>query len=92
MNDRRGHRRLRLCSQKHYQPKPRKQRLPKEESLLLSIPLRNISVSFKVTLPLSSYTNGSVVSVDLLHERLEQCGFLPSGIIFLFCCTIYTFC
>ena len=109
MNDRRGHRRLRLCSRKHYQAKPRKRRVNKEQSLVVSIPLSNISmpfevtyplssykeqslvvsiplsnisIPFKVTYPLSSYTDGQVVSLNLLHNRLERCGFLPSGMIF----------
>ena len=88
MNDKRGHRRLRLCSRKHYQPKPRKQPLHKEESLLVSIPLSNISIQLKVTLPLSSYTDGQVVSLNLLHNRMERCGFLPSGMICLYCFAI----
>ena len=36
-----------------------------------------------VTLPLSSYTDGLVVSLNLLHTRLKCCGSLPSGMIFL---------
>ena len=88
MNDRRGHRRLRLCSRKRYQPKPRKQQLHKEENFLVSISLSNISISFKFTLPLSSYTDGQVVSLNLLHNRLECCGSLPSGMIFLLCFAI----
>ena len=89
MNDRREHRKLRLCSNKCYQPKARKRRLAKEESLLVSVPLNNIIIPFKVSLPLSSYTNGTVASVHLLQNRLECCGFLPLGIIFLyFCCSM----
>lgn len=81
MNDRRGHRKLRLCSRKKYQSK---RRLPlKKQSLLISIPLKNISIPFLVSLPLSSYTDGPVVSVDLLHVRLEHCKIIPSGIIMI---------
>ena len=79
---------LRLCSRKHYQPKSRKRLLHKEESLLVSIPLSNISIQLKVTLPLSSYTDGQVVSLNLLHNRMERCGFLPSVMICLYCFAI----
>ena len=80
MNDRRGHRKLRLHSNKHWQPKPK--RLP------VSIPLRDVSVlkvslplSFQVSLPLCSFVDAPVRSLDILHSRLKQCNGIPSGIV-----------
>ena len=72
MNDRRGHRKLRLHSNKHWQPKPK--RLP------VSIPLRDVSV-LKVSLPLCSFVDAPVRSLDILHSRLKQCNGIPSGIV-----------
>jgi len=78
MNDRRGHRKLRLCSNKHFQPKPK--RLP------VSIPLQDVSAlkvsvppSFKVSLPMSAYTDAPVESIETLHGRLKQSAVIPSG-------------
>lgn len=76
MNDRRGHRKLRLCSKKHFQPKPK--RLP------VSIPLQDVSalkvsvpLSFEVSLPMS---DAPVESIEMLHGRLKQSAVIPSGI------------
>lgn len=84
MNDRRGHRKLRLCSKKHYETK---KYFPKQ--LLVSIPKRTVNilkvslpinlVNFRLSLPLSVYTDLPVTSLDILHRRLKQSGVIPQG-------------
>ena len=82
LNDRRGHRKLRLDSRKHFKPKPKS----KPKSLPISIPLKDVSVlkvswplSFKVSLPLSSFNDTPVESLEKLHCRLKQSNVIPSG-------------
>ena len=88
MSDRRGHRKLRLCSKKHYETK---KYFPKK--LLVSIPKRTVTilrvslpidlVRFHVSLPLSAYTNVPVASLDILHHRLKQSGLISQGVYLL---------
>ena len=57
--------------------------------LLVSVPRRHVSIlrvsiplqqlPFRISLPLSAYTEGSVWSVDALHDRLQNLGILPDG-------------
>ena len=82
LNDRKGHRKLRLDSRKHFKPKPKS----KPKSLPISIPLKDVSVlkvswplSFKVSLPLSSFNDTPVESLEKLHCRLKQSNVIPSG-------------
>ena len=84
MNDRRGHRRLRLTSRKHFKPKPK---LPK--SLRVSISRQHVSVlkvslpvellNFHVSVPVISFLNAPVSSVLNLQQRLQLLDKLPQG-------------
>ena len=68
MIDRRGHRKLRLTSRKHFKPKP-KRNCNKPQELDLGI-----------SLPLSAYIDGSVKTVENLQIRLQNYEAVPSGI------------
>jgi len=79
MNDRRGHRMLRLTSRKYFKPKVKrcsnvqdKTSTPAETEELLD---------FSISLPLSAYTDASIKSIDVLHNRLKRCVAIPSGIL-----------
>ena len=84
MNDRRGHRRLRLTSRKHFKPKLK---LPK--SLRLSVSKQHVSVlnaslpddlfNFHVSIPVTSYFNAPVLSVLSLQQRLQSLNKIPQG-------------
>ena len=88
MNDRRGHRKLRLNSRKHFKPK---QKLPK--NLPVSVSLQHVSVlkvslpielgNFQVSIPLTSFLDVSVPTVTVLHTRLQSLKKIPEGITFL---------
>ena len=83
MNDRRGYRKLRLCSNKYFE---KRKYFPK--ILLVSIPRRTISIlkvsipmdmlSFYVSLPLSTYKELSVPSLEVLHGRVQRLGSFPN--------------
>ena len=82
MAERRGHRKLRLCSVKYYEKKKYR---PK--SLLVSIPRNSVSilpvsvpiglVKFTVSLPLSCYTESAVPSAGILHDRVQRVKAIP---------------
>ena len=84
MRERKGHRKLRLCSRKNYE---KKKYFPKK--LLVSIPRRTVCVlkvslpinlvSFRVSLPLSAYSDSPVKSVDILHNRMIHLRTVPQG-------------
>ena len=84
MNDRKGHRKLRLTSRKHFKPKPK---LPK--SLKISISMQHVSVlkvslpidlvNFHVSIPLSMFLDSPVPTVCVLHRRLQSLGKIPQG-------------
>lgn len=84
MAERRGHRKLRLCSVKYYE---KKKYHPK--SLLISIPRNNVSilpvslpitaVNFTVSLPLSVYIESPVPSTTILHSRVQRVEAMPRG-------------
>ena len=99
MNDRRGHRKLRLCSNKYF---VKRKYFPK--TLVVSIPRRTISVlrvsipvdllPFRVSLPLSTFTESSVPSLEILHERVQRLGTLSKGsyrikILYFYRCTCF---
>lgn len=65
MNDRRGHRKLRLTSRKHFKPKTKSS----------STQPFDYSISF----PLNAYVDGPVKSLESLQSRLKSCGAIPSG-------------
>ena len=84
MNDRRGHRKLRLTSRKHFQPK---QKLPK--SLRISISMQHVSVlkvslpielvNFRVSIPLKSFLDVPLPSVCVLQRRFQSLEKIPQG-------------
>ena len=76
MNDRRGHRKLRLTSRKHFKPKP-KQVQNRVPISCLSQELQ--PPELKISLPLQAYVDGHVKSVDSLQNRVRKCGAIPSG-------------
>ena len=39
------------------------------------------SLDFRILLPLSAYTDASVKSVDVLHNRVKSCAVIPSGTV-----------
>ena len=69
MNDRRGHRKLRLTSRKYFKPKPKLSTKGSDPDPLC-LPL---------TLPLTAYTDAPLMSVDILHNRLKTCDAIPPG-------------
>lgn len=85
MREGKGHRKLRLCSKKNYE---RRKYFPKK--LLVSVPRRAVCilkvslplnlVSFRVSLPLSAYSDSPVASVDVLYDRMVHLKALPQGI------------
>ena len=68
MIDRRGHRKLRLTSRKHFKPKPKRNHNKSQEFEL------------GISLSLSAYIDGSVKAVENLQIRLNNCETVPSGI------------
>ena len=84
MAERRGHRKLCLCSVKYYEKKKYCQK-----SLLVSIPRNNVSilpvkvptglVNFTVSLPLSLYTESPVPSLAILNDRVQRVKAMCQG-------------
>ena len=84
MAERRGHRKLRLCSVKYYEKKKYCQK-----SLLVSIPRNNVSilpvkvptglVNFTVSLHLSLYTESPVPSLAILIDRVQRVKAMCQG-------------
>jgi len=80
----RGHRKLRLCSNKYYE---KRKYFPK--ALLVSIPRRTVSilpvsipidlVSFRVSVPLSAYSGSPVPSLEVLVDRISHLKALSDG-------------
>ena len=76
-DDRRGHRRLKLTSRKHFKPKPK---LPK--SLRVSISRQHVSVlkvslpielvNFRVSVPITSFLSAPALTVHDLYRRLQS--------------------
>ena len=40
-----------------------------------------VPLGFQISLPLSAYTDASVKSVDILHNRVKSCAVIPSGTV-----------
>jgi len=86
MNDRRGHRKLRLTSRKHFKPKKS-----------CDVPETSNDMQFKsigdveevnelmISLPLSVYSDNPTSSVESLQTRLRSYGTLPSGMELSLC-------
>lgn len=96
MRERRGHRRLRMTSKKHYETK---KYFPKQ--LLVCIPRREVSIlkmslplnllRFHMSLPLTHYTDSALASIDILYNRLKKLEMIPSGIALMeYCISLVT--
>ena len=84
MRERKGHRKLRLCSKKHYEkkkyfPKTLPVSIPRRTVCILKVSLPINLVSFRVSLPLSAYSDSPVKSVDILHNRMIHLRTVPQG-------------
>lgn len=77
MNDRRGHRKLRLTSRKYFKPKPKPKRVHDSIPVRLSQELE--PPDFIISLPLEVYVDAPVTSINILQNRLKSCGTMPSG-------------
>ena len=72
MNDRRGHRKLRLTSRKHFKAKPKR--------VCKSIPAQELQPpNYQISLPLQAYTDAPVKCLNNLLNRLKTCEATPSG-------------
>ena len=84
-NERRGHRRLRLTSQKHFKPKlklPKRLRvsISKQCVSVLKVSLPIELVNFCVSVPsLSCFLNTSASTVHDLYRRLQSLNKIPPG-------------
>lgn len=77
MNDKRD---LRLTSRKYFKPK---------HSTKDAVPLDPVSLN--PTLPSSAYTNGRLVSLDILHNRLKKYEAIQSGNLTLYYLLLYSY-
>lgn len=75
MNDRRGHRKLRLTSKKHFKPKPKRIR----NSIPTRLSPELEQTDYQISLPLEAYVNAPVNCLNSLLNRLKNCGTIPSG-------------
>jgi len=80
MIDRRGHRKLRLSSKKHFKPKL-KQRAPVIARVIDVEATPKKPTCLEVSLPADAYINAPVSSISNLQDRLERYGGIPSGIL-----------
>ena len=83
MIERRGHRKLRLTSRKHFNPKPKRAQ-NRTASVDETPPADELYVhkkpsSLKISLPISSYMDSPLRSIDELLGRLKKQGSIPSG-------------
>ena len=99
MSERKGHRKLRLCSNKYYEKKKYWPKL-----LTVSIPRKAVSIlrvsiplnllSLHVSLPISAYTGCPISSLEVLYHRLQCLGTILNGMVCivhmtLFCLAFY---
>ena len=81
MNDRRGQRKLRLTSRKHFKPKPKRVRdksdnIPAAGGLSQELQLPN----YQISLPLQAYVDAPVKCLNTLLNRLKRNKAIPSGL------------
>ena len=96
MTERRGHRKLRLCSKKNYE---RKRTEARRQALLATScgrkpitlnqftgssndEIQENTVSLNVSLPLSYFTDHSVRSLEVLHRRLHMIDTISEGMFY----------
>ena len=101
MKEGRGHRKLRLCSNKHYE---KKKYFKEPKNLIISIPRETVSIlrisiplnvlSLNVSLPISAYTGCPISSLEVLYHRLKSLGTILNGIhlYILYMCVEYVIC
>ena len=73
MNDRRGHRKLRLTSRKHFKPKL------KRSHGNVSTKKSELQPDFTISVPLEQYVDAPVKSIGSLQSRIQSCQTIPSG-------------
>jgi len=86
MIDRRGHRKLRLTSRKHFKPKPKRlqtravpvNETPCPQANELPSPQEELT-SLKISLPVSSYMDSPLRRIDELLGRLKKQRNIPPG-------------
>ena len=79
MIDRRGHRKLRLTSRKHFKPKP-KVRRPTLDGINVEVQAKEPQPTcLKASLPIQAYINSPVDSITKLQDRLQRYGCISSG-------------
>jgi len=76
MTDRRGHRKLRLTSRKHFKPKPKQIHDYTTGEQLQQVK----SPGLKISLPIAAHIAAPVTTVNILQDRLRKHGAIPSGI------------
>lgn len=80
MIDRRGHRKLRLTSRKHFKPKPKIKQPTLDGISVEARPKEPEPTCLKVSLPVEAYINSPVDSITKLQDRLlRYAGGIPSG-------------
>ena len=79
MTERRGHRKLRLCSRKRYECN--KYRL---KSLVITIPLAKVNVftELAVSIPVAMFHEAASPNITNLLNRIKQVDALPQGLFF----------
>lgn len=79
MIDRRGHRKLRLTSRKHFKPKPKGKQPTLDGINVEAQPKEPEPTCLKVSLPVEAYITSPVDSITILQDRLQRYGGIPSG-------------
>ena len=80
-----GHRRLRLCSRKHYERKKYEHHhvvVPSPTVFTVSVPLELLQ--FRVSIPLSVIESAKAETISSLHNRLVYMASLPPRGIFMY--------
>jgi len=86
MGERRGHRKLRLCSNKYHE---KTKYFPKK--LIVSIPRADVSIltvsvplhllQYNVSVPLTMYEKFAAPSLEILQSRIQQLRILSDGTV-----------
>ena len=85
MNDRRGHRKLRLTSRKRFKPKPKKSCEKTSNDIQFKC-TGDIEVNeLMISVPISAYSDSPTSSVESLQSRFRSHGILPSGMELSLC-------
>ena len=77
MAERRGHRKLRLCSNKYYEkkkyfPKTLSVLIPRADVSILPVSIPLHALQFNVSIPLTTYRELPAPSLEIMHNRIQQ--------------------